>query len=138
MPYTQLAPTATPGRRYSFAPKADASGKGAGPFTYLSVTATPGRRHSFVAKTASGPAAGKGLGPFTYISVTATPGRRHSFVAKTAAPVIVVPGGTEGPPGGRGGYPDRRQVDLVNFGRQVMIDDRDLLDLATIFAVWEL
>ena len=134
MAYTQLSPTATPGRRYSFT-------KGSlknGPFTALSVTATPGRRHSFVAKTASGPAAGKGLGPFTYISVTATPGRRHSFVAKTAAPVIVVPGGTEGPPGGRGGYPDRRQVDLVNFGRQVMIDDRDLLDLATIFAVWEL
>jgi hypothetical protein len=50
MPYTQLSPIATPGRRYSF------SGKGGGPhiggpFTQLSLIGTPGQRYAFTAKT---------------------------------------------------------------------------------------
>ena len=53
MAYTQLHPSAIPGKPYSFAPKTPASGDGshAGLFTELSVLGTPGKRHVFSAKT---------------------------------------------------------------------------------------
>jgi len=50
--YTQLSPTATPGKRYSFSAKTPAVGeKGADLFTSLSVMAIPGQRHLFLPKT---------------------------------------------------------------------------------------
>ena len=52
--YTQLLPTATPGRRYSFLPKIPITGH-EGLFTELSVIALPGGRHVFLPKTAVAP-----------------------------------------------------------------------------------
>ncbi len=46
--YTQLSPTALPGKRYLFLPKI--GGKGTGLFTALSVIALPGMRHVFLPK----------------------------------------------------------------------------------------
>ena len=51
MAYTQLAPTAIPGRRYSFVAKFAATGPHIGTFTALSVMALPGPLRSFLAKT---------------------------------------------------------------------------------------
>jgi len=85
--YTQLSPTATPGKRYSFVAKTPAvSEKGVGPFTAQSVLAVPGIIHSFVAKT---PEVGgeKGAGLFTSLSVMAIPGQRHLFLPKTLAEI---------------------------------------------------
>lgn len=49
--YTQLSPAATPGKPYSFTPKAAAgSGPHTGLFTALSPMALPGTTHSFLAK----------------------------------------------------------------------------------------
>ena len=47
MGYTQLSPTGTPGRPYTFG----AVSKGDGPFTSLSALGVPGQIHSFLAKT---------------------------------------------------------------------------------------
>ena len=50
MAYTQLSPSALPGRRYGFQGSGPHTG---GPFTELSVLALPGMRHSFTAKKPS-------------------------------------------------------------------------------------
>ena len=49
--YTQLSPSALPGKKYSFSAKNAAQRSHAELFTDLSVLALPGRRHSFLAKT---------------------------------------------------------------------------------------
>ena len=84
--YTQLSPTATPGRRYSFSAKSG-GGEHTGDFTELGVLGVPGPRHSFSAKD---PAAGIGhSGEFTYLAVYGTPGGRHEFSAKTPSDIVI-------------------------------------------------
>ena len=86
--YTQLSPTATPGKRYSFSPKSAAgSGPHTGTFTALSVLGTPGQIHSFVAKGVT--PAGPHTGLFTALSVMAVPGGMHVFTAKGSGLVVV-------------------------------------------------
>ena len=55
--YTQLSPIATPGKPYSFSPKAaaEAAERPEGTFTALSVLALPGPIHSFLAKEFTAP-----------------------------------------------------------------------------------
>ena len=94
MAITQLSPSATPGKRYSFSAKDEAApeaGPHTGTFTELSVTATPGPIHSFSAKDAAAPVAGPHTGLFTELSVLALPGQRHSFSAKTEAEIVIPP-----------------------------------------------
>ena len=113
--YTQLIPTATPGRRYSFVAKGLAVGeKGAGPFTALSVLGTPGSIHSFVAKAAAvGGVKGEGL--FTQLSVLGTPGRRYIFLPKSI--VVPIPEEPERifDAGGGGGVHGKVQEDLYRW-----------------------
>ena len=83
--YTQLSPTATPGKRYSFSAKTEAAapaGPHTGLFTELSSMALPGPIHSFSAKTEAAAPAGPHTGLFTALSAMALPGMRHSFTAK--------------------------------------------------------
>ena len=96
MAFTQLNPSALPGKPYSFSPKAEAipeSGPHTGLFTELSNIALPGQRHSFTAKAAAGAETGPHTGLFTELSVIALPGQRHSFTAKTAAEIVPGIGG---------------------------------------------
>jgi len=53
--YTQLSPIATPGKPYSFSPKAaaEAAERPEGTFTALSVLALPGPIHTFLAKVSA-------------------------------------------------------------------------------------
>ena len=86
--YTQLSPSATPGKRYSFLAKEEAipeSGPHTGTFTALSVSGTPGPIHSFLAKTEAAPEAGEHTGRFTALSVLGLPGGIRVFSAKTEA-----------------------------------------------------
>ncbi len=101
MAYTQLNPTGTPGKRYSFSAKTAApiGEKGIGEFTALSVLGVPGIIHSFTAKTAAVVGV-KGVGEFTALSVIALPGPIHAFLAKAEAvpevevlPIPLVGGG---------------------------------------------
>ena len=111
MAYTQLSPTATPGRRYSFVAKFAATGTHIGSFTALSVMALPGPIRSFLAKTA---------------------------VVVVVPPVIVpvVPSGG----GGGGGYAYTRKDDEEYFKYQraeahrirVLRDDQDVMELIVI------
>lgn len=68
MAFTQLNPSALPGKPYSFSPKAEAipeSGPHTGLFTELSNIALPGQRHSFTAKTAAEIV--PGIGGFSFL-----------------------------------------------------------------------
>jgi len=119
MGYTQLSPTGTPGRPYTFG----AVSKGDGPFTSLSALGAPGQIHSFTAKTA----AGKGDGPFTSLSVLGTPGQIHSFLAKTEAEVIeAVEGG-----GGSKGRLDALKMKTARLHQE----DQDILEFVMSFVL---
>ncbi len=124
--YTQLSPTATPGRRYSFSAKTpESGGKGVGPFTSLSVSGVPGRIHTFSAKTPE--SGGKGAGLFTSLSVLGVPGQRHSFLAKTpfipepTRPQVISVGGSVG----FEKWPEHEYKDNTAIWR----DDQEILEI---------
>jgi hypothetical protein len=131
--YTQLSPTAVPGRRYSFTAKtaAPTGGPHTGEFTELSVTATPGQRHSFSAKTEASAPSGPHTGLFTELSVFALPGQRHSFLAKTAAVIVTPPKSPEVylAPRRGGGYiePEKR---LESRRDRILLEDDELMKIA--------
>ena len=136
MATTQLSPSAIPGKRYSFSPKAPAAGAHTGTFTELSVTATPGPIHSFSAKDAAAPESGPHTGLFTELSIFALPGQRHSFSAKTPfiAPVTPEPEAkpirrTRGA-SGEYEYEPSDTAKRIAQRRRILTEDNELMELA--------
>ena len=121
--FTQLSPTALPGKRYSFLAKGMSPHTGT--FTELSVTALPGKIHSF------SPKRGPHTGLFTQLSVMALPGVRLTFTAKAEAIVEIVP--TPPPPtisaggGGAGVHTEARYRER----KEIIRDDRELMEFIT-------
>lgn len=125
--YTQLSPSATPGRGYSFLPKTAADGTHTGTFTALSVMGVPGSTRTFAPKT---PAVGGGIhtGNFTALSVMALPGGLHLFLAKAAAPVVPVEPPVPEPPvvyTGGGMSP----LQYERFTDPILASDDDFMEL---------
>lgn len=138
MPFTQLSPSATPGKPYTFLAKTAASGTHTGLFTELSVMATPGGIHAFVAKTPATPGTGDHIGLFTELSVMAIPGMRHVFHAKTAwaepVPIPSLPAPGHGAGGGGGGWLATREAAAYrDWERErILREDNELLELLPI------
>ena len=135
--YTQLSPSAIPGKRYSFSAKdpAPAGGPHTGTFTELSVTATPGPIHSFSAKDEAAAPSGPHTGLFTALSVLSLPGQRHTFSAKTEAIAPVIPEPEPAPEiyGGGGGplqgWPDAKEKEYFRRKR-ILKEDDELMQIA--------
>jgi hypothetical protein len=131
--YTQLSPTALPGRRYSFSAKtaAPTGGPHTGTFTELGVIGVPSKQHSFSAKSEAGSPSGPHAGLFTELSVFALTGQRHLFSAKTEAVTVTPPRSPEVylAPRRGGGYiePEKR---LESRRDRILLDDDELLKIA--------
>ena len=132
MAFTQLHPSATPGRPYSFDPKAEAipeSGPHTGLFTALSPLALPGSRRSFAAKTESAPEASPHTGLFTSLSPLAIPGMRRSFTAK--AETVFASGGSGGGP-----WPSGGGMVMWEEGQIPIETGMNILDIVKVLTLW--
>lgn len=130
MIYTQLSPSALPGRTYSFSPKEEETHglKPSDKVTALSVMALPGPLHAFVAKSQCG-VSPKPSTRITELSVMALPGMIHHFTAKEAAIVEAIK------QGGGGKKWIQRQDRLR---ARILREDKELMEFISILVETEM